>query len=169
MKKLISIIVLLSILTACEKKFGISDYAGVPESSKSSEENGLLIARYFPNENEVLIDGEKYSIIDSWATYRFKTKENRTINKETYDFLFSLKNVKTGKLLSEKNSTLYLNKSVRNIGEDYGHSKGIGIESGLFSIGFLTNRKPISPNTIVIEFVNGTEKKRISFIKKASH
>ena len=165
------IFILTLFILSCDKIPGVSDYTGVPNSSKISEEQGLLIAKYKASQNEVIVDGNKYIIVDSWTTYRFKTKKNKTINKQSYDFLFSLKNVKTGKLITELTSTSFLNKSVRYSGKDYGYANGIGIESGLLSIQFQKNKKPISPEIIMIEFQNGENSQVINFVKsnKASH
>ena len=154
---------------SCDKFPGVSDYAGVPKSSKSSKEKGLLIAEYLPSEKIVYIDGEKYLITDSWSTYRFKTKNSTEINKEEYEFLFYLENVENGKSLTQKiPSTSFLNKSVRNLEKDYGHKIGIGIESGLLSISYLSSKRPISPDKIKIEFKNGNHIQLVDF-NKASH
>ncbi|RTY85592.1 hypothetical protein [Flavobacterium sp. GT3R68] len=171
MKNFILFIIPFITIISCDKIPGISDYVGVPPSSEISKEQGLLIAKYTASQNEVFIDGEKYIITDSWATYRFKTKNSKVINKDIYDFLFSVKCIRTGKLLTEQNPTLFLNKNVCLIGENYGYGIGIGIQGSLLSIDFLSNRKPISPENIIVEFQSGNKKQRVNFVKenKASH
>lgn len=170
MRKIISILVFFILTVSCNNLPGIADYADVPESSAISKKEGLLIAKYKPTQEEVDIDGEKYTIIDSWTTYRFKTKNSKVINSDIYEFLFSLKN-KNGKLLTDKvPSNSFLNRSVRNLGKDFGYSNGIGIADGLLCIEYLKSKKPISPEFIVIEFRSGLQRQQIKFIKiQASH
>lgn len=169
MKNAVLIFLILLTVISCDKFPGVSDYAGVPESSESSKQQGLLIAEYSPSQKTVYIDDEKYFIIDSWSTYRFKTKGSSEINKEMYEFLINLENAKNGKSLTQKiPSSSFLNKSVRNLDKDYGLGLGIGIESGLLSINYLSSKKPISPDTIKIEFKSGNQIQHVSF-NKASH
>ncbi len=169
MKNLIVALLFLLVIISCDKFPGKTDYAGVPKSSKIAEKQGLLISKYLPSQKTVFIDGEKYEITDSWSSYRFRTKNSSEITKTNYEFLFDLRNVKTGKsLIDEKTTSTFLNKSVRNLEKNYGYSIGIGIESRLLSINYLKKEKPISPEIIKIEFKNGSQRQCIEF-KKASH
>lgn len=138
------------------------DYPGPPKSSKESKEKGLLLATYKPSQNNVMIQGEEYTIKDAWASYSLKSNKTQEINTVMYDFFVNLENTKTK--ISSTPDIDY----VKYKGEDYGYSLGTGITGSLMHVNFITEKKPTPPDTIVFEIQNFKESKTVYFIKNST-
>ncbi|MBK8805411.1 MAG: hypothetical protein IPO21_01690 [Bacteroidales bacterium] len=149
----------------------------LPSSSKSSEEQGLLLARYKPSQDKIVINGEAFLILDAWTSYWFLiSKNSKTINKNMYEFLVLIRNEETGeycKLKNEfeycktcENEFIHIRNFVEYNGKKYGYTNGVGKTNDFLSIDFISENKPIPPDTITFEFKNIDKSTVVNFIKE---
>ncbi|UPT70704.1 MAG: hypothetical protein M0D53_16835 [Flavobacterium sp. JAD_PAG50586_2] len=60
------------------------------DSAKESKDNGLLIDQYWSDKKSVDIGNQKYKIIESWTSYKFKARNSKEIYKEIISFTIIL-------------------------------------------------------------------------------
>ena len=96
MKKILFIMFVYSFVS-CDNFFGISDYSSPATDIAEAKNNNLLINTYQPSIDKIHIGNEEYLIIEAWTSYRFKTKNEKKINKSFYDFQVKLKNTTLNK------------------------------------------------------------------------
>ncbi|MBK8809100.1 MAG: hypothetical protein IPO21_21735 [Bacteroidales bacterium] len=155
---------------------GVKDFPNIPRSSMSSEEQGLLLAKYKPSQDKIMINGESFLILDTWTTYWFKTQFSKEINKNFYKFFVSIRNEETGKYCELKNENeycktcenefIYIRNYVKYNGKKYGYTNGVGKTNDFLSIDFISENKPIPPDTITFEFKNIDKSTVVNFIKE---
>ena len=137
---------------------------GPPQSSKEAEKNEVLIHRYTPSRDFVVINNKRYSIEDSWTSYRLPERNTHKINRKGFEFLIVLKDESTGELSTDHNFSLPIKNFIYK-GKKYGYTNGIGNSSGMLAIDFRADLKPSADDTIQFSVLEDTGIKSVLFFK----
>jgi len=140
---------------------------GPPHSSVEAEENGVLIDRYKPNTRSFLIYGKIYLITDSWTGYFLPQRNTKKVFREGYDLFIVLKE-KTPGGSSVKSIPVHLMDIFRYDGKKYGYTNGVGYQSGMLSVDFRSDLKPIADDTIHFTVFDDRGKQHVYFVKEKS-
>ncbi len=159
--KRLTVIALTFLLFSCSGMYP----GGLALSLEEAEASGSLIAKYKASEKTVEIDGTEFLLAPSWTAYPLIDRRENTISKTAYSFLVPLKDKKTGALSTENQVWLPDHQFVKYNGKKYGNTIGVGIYTGMYSVDYLTENLPVSPDTISLTFESGVNSKTVLFTK----
>lgn len=74
-----------------------SDTSFIPQTIAEAKADKLLFDIYKPNKKKVIVNDTEYIIAEAFTSTRFNSKRDKRLNKNAFDFIFKLKNFKTGK------------------------------------------------------------------------
>ncbi|WP_027387797.1 hypothetical protein [Chryseobacterium gregarium] len=83
----------LSVLISCAG----SDTSFLPQTIAEAKAGRLLFDIYKPDKKTVLVNNTEYIIDEAFTSTKFNSKRDKTFNKNVFNFIFKLKNSKTGK------------------------------------------------------------------------
>jgi hypothetical protein len=98
MKKRLFLMFLSFILVSCEGFFGVSEIPQPAKTIDEAKQKGLLIDVYNPSKKNLKVDGQEYLIVGVWTAHRFESSASKKINKDSFEFLIQLKNLKTNEI-----------------------------------------------------------------------
>lgn len=157
----------LFVIIACNGSGGLKDYAGATSNIADAKKKKLLKNEYLPDKRRVFINNEEYEILEGWTSNRFISLKNKNKNKNIYDFLISVENVKTKEKFLSSDTEINYSNYIKTYFEKWQYS-GFVIETNKIRISLYQNKVPNEIDVIKIGFFSNNKEVIVDFIKKKS-
>jgi hypothetical protein len=152
-------------IIACNGAGGLKDYAGATSNIADAKQKKLLKNEYIPDKRKVFINNEEYEILEAWSSDRFITVKNKNKNELIYDFLISVKNVKTNERFLSFDTESHYSNYIKTYFEKWKYS-GFGIETNKIRISLYKKKVPNEIDVIKMGFISNNKEVIVDFNKK---